>query len=756
MPTYTATETNAFNAMQVRLIELLLRYDAQMFRRFYDQRSDFQALADEHATVARARELGVLFHLRDELFEHILPRIVRRLSFESPRSIIVEEPPARGRVDWERTLDATWRERPGETPLELHTRQRRRDFATPENLLTIITLLEYRRDVYDLFEQTPHELLRHPLYEIVERCERELAFPQFASLRNEAETWLRQHGDASDLETQVQARLVRGGNSAYEELLHWRERRQTLRLLQRTIQTQTTVLGADPASDNRMYELWIFYELAHMLTEQDQLIALETTSDQRHIRFHWGKPDDYEYEIRHNQAMPDPWIGWEHQPGVRVDFYLRRVYPPHNEVRDAGRRYWRETGMVWDAKYYRERDRDRAPSPPIKRMIADLTLLGESEGVLLFAFLQTKTNSQEDASEARDVVTKHGFDQTLGAAPTVYNELMAPTFDQNQANAVFKKLLDRAHKRLSIIVQPVCDGVFLDSVSVGTTPLFTRYGHELSNPHDMLICPKRHIGAWRVDLVDRQIHCLKDAHVCHIIHQPNAQLPVRPVRTAEELLKELDSMFATKDHLSDEEISIIAKRVERVTQQFAVLSGKYDLDLYRQRVRDLGMSGTLDLLGAAEQESLALGIFLLDQLDAIKANDYSAPAIYLSSVMEIQLKHTVFTCPNLYGDLANHKKHTLGTLPFIKMKPWEAQGNWERIEVFVKDHWNDEYHADYPLASFGQFVDKALNRIAQIRNNAAHTTIVPRSQYEELQKILIQGGKLGNGALNILLLAWQA
>jgi hypothetical protein len=49
--------------------------------------------------VRRARELGVLFYLRDELFEHILPRIVRRLSFESPRTTIVEEPPTRGRID---------------------------------------------------------------------------------------------------------------------------------------------------------------------------------------------------------------------------------------------------------------------------------------------------------------------------------------------------------------------------------------------------------------------------------------------------------------------------------------------------------------------------------------------------------------------------------------------------------------------------------------------------------------------------------
>jgi hypothetical protein len=75
------------------------------------------------------------------------------------------------------------------------------------------------------------------------------------------------------------------------------------------------------------------------------------------------------------------------------------------------------------------------------------------------------------------------------------------------------------------------------------------------------------------------------------------------------------------------------------------------------------MRETFDLLGPAEQESLALAIFLTDQLFRVRASDYSAPAIHLSSVIEIDVKRRIFACPGLEGDAAHPKKQTLGTLP---------------------------------------------------------------------------------------------
>ncbi|HMQ29452.1 MAG TPA: hypothetical protein PKD53_01940 [Chloroflexaceae bacterium] len=88
----------AYGAMQARLVALLLRYDEGGFGRLIGARAS-HAAERAQAALRRYRDLGAIFVLRDELFDDILPRIVRRLSFESPRNLIVEEPPARGRVD---------------------------------------------------------------------------------------------------------------------------------------------------------------------------------------------------------------------------------------------------------------------------------------------------------------------------------------------------------------------------------------------------------------------------------------------------------------------------------------------------------------------------------------------------------------------------------------------------------------------------------------------------------------------------------
>jgi hypothetical protein len=108
----TLAEQTAYAHMQARMIALMLQHDQHGFRRFIDSRVD--AAEEEQSAMRPYRDLGVLFFLGAALFEDILPRIVWRLSFESPRHLVVEEPPARGRVHWERTLDAVWSERPGQ------------------------------------------------------------------------------------------------------------------------------------------------------------------------------------------------------------------------------------------------------------------------------------------------------------------------------------------------------------------------------------------------------------------------------------------------------------------------------------------------------------------------------------------------------------------------------------------------------------------------------------------------------------------
>lgn len=815
IPAAHAAQT-AFEQMQARLIALLLRHDADRFRRYITTHPDYAGDTDQ-PELRRERELGVLFYLSDELFAHILPRIVRRLSFAAPRATMREEPPTRGRIDWERTLDATWDECPDAPPLTLYTRRRRRTFATPENLLTVATLLEYRADVqhllWDEARAPGSQALRHPLNEIVTRCERELAFPQFAGLRPEAQQMCAgAAGGIAHLEAQVSERLLPGGNSAYEELLIWRQQRRNLRLLQRDQPAQPdAALGADPRRDNYLYQIWIFYELVDMLTAQGRLEALDTTPGAMQVRFHWGTDSARCcYELRHDQAVPNPVAGWVADPpayavpGVRPDFYLRRIDPPPEQVQQGATIIWREPGVIWDAKYYREQESPNAPAMPIKRMLADLTLLGESLGVLLFAFLtpgmpesppmnaddhdsnrppmnaaqpqmpadptrthETISENQSDPRHQRPLHQSYQItpdpqrNQPLMPDQTVTMQPLCPAWEQHTGavQRVLQALLEMAHARLQQPRRPVCRGVFLDTLSVTDQPGLTdRAGRPLDVPaDDLLLCPKPHIGPWRVDLVSRSRHCCQDATRCHIIGQATAQKPVRPPRTAEDLLKELQQIVAAPDaDLDEETVGAIARRVEQVTRRFAEIAGAYRrIEVYYHRLRDMGMARTLDRLGTVERESLALAVFLIEQLDSVGARDYSAPVIHVASVLELELQRRLRACPGLTGTAFPHGKPTLGTLPFMRRHPERTGGDWAHLQHYLATRWQAHVDPDDPTVqiTFDEVVT-VLDDIKVVRNQAAHTNPVTRESYSRLFRLVCQAGPLRIGALNVLLLAW--
>ena len=206
--------------------------------------------------------------------------------------------------------------------------------------------------------------------------------------------------------------------------------------------------------------------------------------------------------------------------------------------------------VIWDAKYYRERDSERTPSSPVKRMITDLALLGESYGVLLFAFFSGTPDiaaiSDDQEAAAQQLTPKIGADQTL-TPQTVTIRQLRPSLnaDQMSLEGRLRVLLNDAHTRLAQPRILACHGIFLDTLSVGKrVGMVDRYGVKIGNdanePADeLLICPKPHIGDWHVDLVSRTRHCCKDAQLCHILGQPQARPPVRPPRSANDLLREL-------------------------------------------------------------------------------------------------------------------------------------------------------------------------------------------------------------------------
>ncbi len=321
---------------------------------------------------------------------------------------------------------------------------------------------------------------------------------------------------------------------------------------------------------------------------------------------------------------------------------------------------------------------------------------------------------------------------------------------------VLAAVLEEAHQALRTQVPVACHGVFVDALSATErAALVGGDGVLLTETSDILVCPKPHVGPWRADLVSRARHCCQDARLCHIITQPGARPPVRPPRSAEDLLHELQHLFegGTLDELDDATVGAVARRIEGLTRRFAEISGVYRrIEVYYHRLRDMGLERSFDQLRPAEQESLALAVFLVEQLDSVGARDYSAPAIHVSSVLEVELGKRVESIPGLSDGAIPGGHATLGTLTGIRRK---RPDDWARITGYISGRWRGAVDPDNLGAqiTFDAFVD-AVWDIRHTRNQAAHTNPVPREAYSRLFRNVCQAGPLRIGALNVVLMAW--
>lgn len=769
----TPAEQQAYAEMQARMVALLLRFNEADFVSRYGMRAGADSRPAGISPLYR--DLAALALLRAELFDDILPRIIRRLSFEAPRQIIIEEPPPRGRIDWERTMDASWASLPGHPPLALHTRQRRRDFATPENLLTVAVLLEYRGLVVEVLGKNEvvaqAEALRHPLTAIVEQCERELAFPQFAGIKPEAERIV-EAGEVGELVERVRERDIPGGNSAYADLIAWRERLLTLPLLQRAATQTTPSLGADPNEDNYLYQLWIFYELLDLLAEKQSIVPGSVSFKPMRVRF---RREECVYELQHDQEVPKPsvsaWAEYKPSghavPGVRPDFYIRRVEPAVVEVRNGAAPVWREPGVIWDAKYYRETESKNAASSPIKRMIADLNLLGEPYGILLFAFLKVPESGNPNYALIPDPARS----ETLVPRQTVAIRQLLPALPGTRAPAqsLLETLLQDAHQRLRTPAKIACHGVFLDSLTVTAHGTFAdavamrrRTGKPLvaaDVPDEaaldtLLLCPKPHIGAWRMDVVSLEHDCCQNAQVCHIFGNgvPDIRKPSR-LRRLEDIAEAIQTAGGEDE---TERTEAATRHVRVIAQRYADLikPNMAELTAWVQRRLDVDpLFETFPHLTAEHRATLGLARFLWQQIENIQATNYAGPALLFTGVLEDLIKATVFArSPQLYDQYGKELYRTLGVIG----RTCKDRGrNWRLMTgaVFGGNHWNVQVTGStrIPFETWGMKVWD----ISRIRNQAAHEAQVSKDEFLDLERLYFGSLRDGFGALNGLLIAWR-
>ncbi len=777
----TPAEQDAFLWLQARMVELLLRHDVQRFGKlFAEQQADMVA---DDPRLQRYRQLAVLFYLRDELFVSILPRIKRRLSFIAPHEVQSELLPPRGRIDWPRTIASGLRNAPGQPAVNVVTRQRRRNFATPENLLTVVTLLEYRATAQHLLaSEALHnqtQALRHPLHDIVTSCNRELAFPQFSGLERESAAILHgQKQSVAELTTTVRNNLLPGRNSAYDDLLAWREQLAALHLLERTSLQATPMLGSDPQRDNYLYQLWLFYEIGDLLHQTGCLQAWDMHHMQ--LTFTWGTgTEERTYHLQHDQGIRQH---WQNAPGVRPDLYLVRA--DRQDVRDGETLVWREPGFVLDAKYYRPQSAARAPGEPVKRMLADMLLSGERHGALLFAFQsaaqeQNASDTSEEPLLTQDSQTTASPHQPLytvtpdamgmqTAQPDMQVEVwcVQPALEEHtqRVQELLQRLLEHAHQRLKHRVDIRCRGIFLDSLSATahghmatTSDLLQRDGTPVQeNMEDLLLCPKPHIGAWRVDLVSLHRDCCTNPHLCHIMQQVDAHKPQR-LTTLPDIEQAIRTATASEEDDPEEQIAAATRMVQTIVRRYAQLL-QPDITRYRAWIRDkldIGdLFDTTPLLNESQRETLALARFLWEQIEHINTMNFAAPTILFSGVLEEVTQATIYNrCEPLCTTGGKPLRKTLGTLGNSK---GHGGSNWRILvrDIVNKQYWHEQVSPQQTL-TLSTWIDN-VQVLSQLRNDAAHKGNLGSGDFDAFVRLYFGGAGSGYGLLNGLLLAWRS
>ncbi|HEX2915792.1 MAG TPA: hypothetical protein VH186_33835 [Chloroflexia bacterium] len=667
----------------------------------------------------------------------------------------------------------------------MHTRQRRRNFGTPENLLTVVTILEYRQIVQKLLDKeivhNSVQALSHPLNEIADQCVRELAFLQFAGLLSKCEAIVSGYDalTTDELELKVIGNLLPGQNSAYSDLLNWRKRLWSLRLLERSNSDndRQIMLGADPARDNYLYQLWLFYEIGELLSQQNRLV--EWDHENAKLKFTWGDGDEKrEYQLQHDQSIKlldkkpaNSSEYWQYAPGVRPDFYIQRT--DRIIIQDNGKLIWHEPGVILDAKYYRPRDSLKAPASPVKRMIADLQLTGERNGALLFAFQQggvlNLAATPVDDEEENSVIKEKLDNPTIKAQP-IYKVIPEPRSSQyiqpdievniwrvrpslNDVQSVretLSSLLSQAHSALKDRVEVRCRGIFLDSLSSNghgelaeVSSLYQRSGEAWPDMlEDLVLCPKPHVAPWRIDLVSLKKDCCQNSHLCHIKGKANIKPPQR--LTALDEIK--DAIRSASDKNQDEDLVAKAatSQVLVITRRYADLI-KPDINQYKAWLRrEVGdIFEKTPLLDTEERETLALGGFLREQVEKIGATNYAGPALLFTGVMEELVRKTIYQKTSLKSQ--PDKDKTLGGILYHRGSvTYELKSNgwWQetitRRQIYPFNYWLDD-----------------IKVIRDIRNQAAHEAKIDFVDFEDLIKSFFGDRSSGVGAFTGLLMAWR-
>lgn len=629
----------------------------------------------------------------DELLDDIMPRIRLGLSLSTSSTRLLELPPTRGEIEWERTARMGQHTTPGLAPLLFSTRLCQRDMATPENLLAVAILQEVhaqieavRREEMEDEELGAQEL--ELLASIDERVERELAAAYARLLVEKAQQF-----EVSDLVAQVEQRL-RPGLDPYCDLIAWREQWQALRV--GTARGRTTALARTLASardvqqesgyEARLYQLWIFLEFVHLLIDEGALLASDITPGRAEFTFVWGK-QRRQLRLRYDRRHPQDDL-WENAPSVRPDYLIERVgalrVPPGASDEEA---VWSEPAVMLDAKYYLagESQRDLLIDP-LKKMLADMALTRTRQVILFFPTLLLKD------SALLPLVMR----QKDGRHPAGWQEEQEVRLDElapggridAEVQTVLRAALDAALAHLPVRDQPVCEGVRLDPASVNVS------GRAAEG--NIALCPRRHIGAHIFDLVHIERDCLRNQKLCHVIGQPGVfPLRVVLVSTCSELHEESQRLRQQYETLlqaasGDEKARLcthLLDTVGRLVEQYVARHGSTQAieDTFRDWIFHRYWDQEAWALAAETRGMLVSGEYVWYEYQQSSLDDWAAPAVQYCRALEYEIRRRLYQRHAEHFVLHRRQAWTLGTLDYLYRNRQSGHPDVQRNRGLVMD-----------------------------------------------------------------------
>ncbi|GHO49633.1 hypothetical protein [Ktedonospora formicarum] len=506
--TEQAQEYSWSQQLQRRVLRLLIQHDRPLLRSQFHLFFASSTLPSIPLLQKYDRYIK-LQTLSNELLDDIMPRIRRQLSLQTNHLHLREEAPTRGTIDWNRTLERSWQQLPGQPALLFESRIRQRSMETPENLLTVAILLAFRQEVQQAIgEFFDDEALnvqeRQTLVGADERVERELSVP-YARL-------LKEHASKIDIQAHIQTIAPRLHRGPYRDLLAWWQHFTHFRI-GRAIDKRSTTLSTtrnDEKTDAWLYELWIMLEMIHLLQQETAIQPQDMTiaTDLLQCTFSWQKRRFRLIYNRQLDTSSNYRSTWEYGPATRPDYTIERETPLTVKHRED--LIWREPSVILDAKYYLSGSDPTSTHTPIKKMLGDMELLGSSCGMLFFPLIAEPT---EDTQITRTIQRREGHYQPSPiASPEIHLYQISPELPLSISQQRLRAILDRATNNLPERPKPVCQGTFLERRTVNAAG----YTPQSCN----ILCPKPHIGPSVFDIVNRDRDCLKNPRICHVIGQP--------------------------------------------------------------------------------------------------------------------------------------------------------------------------------------------------------------------------------------------